>query len=469
MITPFTFKGRIGRAPYAAWSIAIFLSQDLIPLAAGNLSSADVRAYLIPHRALQAVSGAGDFVPVLGTAYLLIVAWALAALAFRRANDAYVSGWIAAFAITPVIQILVILVLCFPPSEPDRDLVLCFASSEPGREPRTTATHAATSQSIQTWASAAQGVLAGAGLTLGAVALGTLVFRTYGSALFLLTPFVVGTVSAYIANHRADIGGRQTAFTVVIAVVLGSLTLVALAVEGIICIIMAAPLGLGMALLGGVLGRAMVLQARRPARQPLQCVALLPLMFAVEHVLPPSAHFETDQTIAVAAPPEMVWKSILSTDPIEGPLALPFRLGVAYPLRGKVVGEGVGVVRYGEFSTGTAIERMTEWVPNRKLAFEVVRDIPGMRELSPYEHVHAPHLIGYFRTISTSFELVPRPDGGTDIIERTSHELRLDPVPYWLPMAQWIVRQNNARVLAHIRTHAERGFRALNSNSPKRL
>jgi len=84
----------------------------------------------------------------------------------------------------------------------------------------------------------------------------------------------------------------------------------------------------------------MALQARRPAGQPLQCIALLPLMFAVEHVLPPSAHFDTEQTITVAAPPELVWKSILSTDPVEGPLSLPFRLGVAYPLRGEVVGEG---------------------------------------------------------------------------------------------------------------------------------
>jgi hypothetical protein len=300
-------------------------------------------------------------------------------------------------------------------------------------------------------------VLAGAALTSVAVALGTLVFGTYGSTLFLLTPFVVGIVSAYTANHQADIGGRQTAWTVFIAVLLGGVTLVAVAVEGVICILMAAPLGLGMALLGGVLGRAMALQTGRPAGQPLQCIALLPLMFAIEHVLPPSAHFETDQTIAVAAPPELVWKSILSTDPIEGPLALPFRLGVAYPLRGEVRGEGVGAERLGEFSTGTAIERVTEWVPNRKLAFVIVRDIPGMRELSPYEHVHAPHVVGYFRTTYTSFELIPRADGGTDIVERTSHEVRIDPVPYWLPMARWIVRQNNARVLEHIRSHAERG------------
>ncbi len=245
-----------------------------------------------------------------------------------------------------------------------------------------------------------------------------------------------------------------------IAVLLGSLTLVAVAIEGLICIIMAAPLGLVMALIGGVLGRSMALQRRRPAAQTLPCLALLPLMFAVENVLPPVAHLDTDQTITVAASPEVVWKSILSTDPIEGPLALPFRLGVAYPLRGEVRGEGVGAERLGEFSTGTAIERVTEWVPNRKLAFVVVRDIPGMRELSPYEHVHAPHVIGYFRTTNTSFELLPRADGGTDIVERTSHELRLDPVPYWLPMARWIVRQNNARVLEHIRAHAERGARS---------
>jgi uncharacterized membrane protein YhaH (DUF805 family) len=438
MINPFSFKGRIGPAPYAAWAVAIFL----IPLSLGKLLRADAWTYLIPHRALQVGGGSADLVHALGAAYLLIAAWALAALAFRRANDANVGGWIAVFAIAPVFQILVIVVLCFVPSD---------------REPR--ASVAGPPEPISILAAAVLGVLAGAGLTLVAVALSTLVFGTYGHALFLLTPFVIGTVCAYIANYRADIGGGQTALAVTIAVALGSLTLVAVAVEGLICIIMAAPLGLGMALIGGVLGRAMALQARRPAGQPLQCIALLPLMFAVENVLPPSAHFDTEQTIAVAAPPEAVWRSILSTDPVEGPLALPFRLGVAYPLRGQVVGEGIGAVRYGEFSTGTAIERMTEWVPNRKLAFVVVRDIPGMRELSPYEHVHAPHVIGYFRTISTSFELVPRSDGGTDILERTTHELRLDPVPYWLPMAQWIVRQNNARVLAHIRNHAERALR----------
>jgi hypothetical protein len=144
---------------------------------------------------------------------------------------------------------------------------------------------------------------------------------------------------------------------------------------------------------------------------------------------------------------------------LDEPLALPFRLGVAYPISGKIVGEGVGATRFSEFSTGTAVERVTEWVPARKLAFTVLNDVPAMHELSPYSEVHAPHVRGYFTTLSTSFELVPLADDRTEILEHTSHALRLDPVLYWLPFARWIVHENNARVLAHIRSQSERAVR----------
>jgi hypothetical protein len=72
--------------------------------------------------------------------------------------------------------------------------------------------------------------------------------------------------------------------------------------------------------------------------------------------------------------------------------------------------------------------------------------------------VHAPHVIGYFRTSYTSFELVERANGHTELVERTTHQLKLDPVLYWLPMARWVVHANNARVLAHIQRQAEQGF-----------
>jgi hypothetical protein len=182
-------------------------------------------------------------------------------------------------------------------------------------------------------------------------------------------------------------------------------------------------------------------------------------VFAVEAAMPATTRFDTTETVVIDAPPERVWNSIVNMGPIEEPPALPFRLGVAYPLRGEIVGEGIGAVRLGEFSTGTAVERITEWAPNRKLGFVVVTDVPGVRELSPYQHVHAPHVVGYFLTTNTSFELRPLPDGRTEIVERTSHELKLDPILYWLPMARWVVHLNNVRVLAHISRQAESSFR----------
>jgi Polyketide cyclase / dehydrase and lipid transport. len=446
---PFSFKGQIRRLPYAAWSLGLFFSQHLVVLTVfkmlGVSRTLDWWFLVIPLRSLVTFDQdyTSNRVLLLAFAYLLIVAWALAALAFRRAANADISEWIAAAAMAPIIQIPVIAYLCIVPAR--------VAGDGPPVAENDGAQHSS-------WAPAVQGVVAGLAFMLFAVAISTLLFGVYGYGLFVVSPFVIGAITAYFANRKRDLGARRTAQLVAGAIVLGGIGLVAIALEGSVCIIMASPLGLGVALIGGLLGRSIAVWGQRPPRQALSGLALLPLIFALEYVLPAETSFDTHQTIEVNAPAEAVWKAILHMDMSGEPLALPFLLGVAYPIRGDVVGEGVGALRHGEFSTGTAIERVTEWVPNRKLAFVVVNDVPSMRELSPYEHVHAPHVIGYFRTSYTSFELVERANGHTELVERTTHQLKLDPVLYWLPMARWVVHANNARVLAHIQRQAEQGF-----------
>ena len=287
-----------------------------------------------------------------------------------------------------------------------------------------------------------------------AVAVGALVFGAYDYGMFVVLPFLIGAMTGYFANQSVQISAGDTARVVALATLLGGLALVAAALEGAVCIVLAAPLGIGMALVGGALGRA-IASNNRPPQATIPVVALLPLIFALESVLPPLATFDTVETITVDAPAERAWDAIVHMSRIEAPLALPFRLGVAYPLGGEIVGDGIGAVRRGEFSTGTAIEQVTEWIAQRKLAFIVLSDVPAMQEFSPYPHVHAPHVSGYFRTTLTSFELVPLADGRTRIIEHTAHQLRLDPALYWLPLARWIVHENNTRVLRHIKRQAE--------------
>src|SRR5262245_21427912 len=277
MISPLSFKGRIGRLPYALWSLGAFFSQHImLAIVAGRFPSLDDPwAYAVPLVPLVTLRGASDILQMAGLVYLLLVVWALAGLAYRRAVDANVGAWTAASAIAPVIQIPVILFLSVVPSRagPDRPVAATTANMP-----------------NPLWGAAA-GVLAGTILTVFAVALGTLVFGVYGVGLFLLAPFAIGVVTAYLANHRGDIGGWRTTLSVLIAIGLGSLALVLFALEGIICIIMAAPLGAGLALLGGAVGRDIALRSRRPAGRTLSCVALLPLVFAVEKFLPPTTSF----------------------------------------------------------------------------------------------------------------------------------------------------------------------------------
>jgi len=463
MTLPFTFQGKISRLPYALWSLGLFFSQDLLAaLLAGHdrTSSFDLELIVSPIRWLFTAPSVDAILLWVGLAYMVVVAWALCALAFRRASDADINQAVAFAALVPIIQLAVMLYLAVVPSREaaERPQIPETPERQIGAMPAATAP---VGHATPVWLPAAlAGVIAGVGLTIVAVAVGTLIFGVYGYGVFMFTPFVIGVTAGYLANSKGNIGGSQTALSVTTAIGLGGLGLILVAIEGLICIVMAAPLALGLALIGGELGRYIAMRAKNPARQTMSCVALLPLVFTAEYVRPPSTRFDTVQTIEVQAPPDAVWRSLLSTDPVEGPLALPFRLGVAHPLRAEIIGEGVGATRRGEFSTGTAIERITEWEPNRKLAFVVVRDVPAMHEMSPYEHVHAPHVVGYFRTTTTSFELISRADGTTEVVERTSHELRLDPVLYWLPMARWVVHENNAHVLSHLRRHAEKNMRA---------
>src|SRR5207244_3329377 len=127
----------------------------------------------------------------------------------------------------------------------------------------------------------------------------------------------------YLANRRSDLGGAQTALLVTGATALGSVALVAVALEGLVCIVMAAPLGLGVALIGGLFGRMAAATTRRPTRQMLSAFAVLPLVFAVEYLFPASTSFDSHQTIAVKAPPAAVWQAIVRMETIDEPPALP--------------------------------------------------------------------------------------------------------------------------------------------------
>jgi hypothetical protein len=200
---------------------------------------------------------------------------------------------------------------------------------------------------------------------------------------------------------------------------------------------------------GGAIGRGIAVSRLR-RRNPLACVAVLPMVFMLEAAVPPEVPIDTVRVVDNAASPAEVWNALINPEPIRAPAGLTAWAGLAYPVSARFEGTGPGATRIGTFSTGIAREEVTAWEPGKTLAFRVVSQPPAMEEMSPYRRVHAPHVMGYFLTGDTRFQLAPLANGGTRLKLTAQHRLRIDPALYWEPIARLAIRDNVDRVLADI-------------------
>ena len=166
--------------------------------------------------------------------------------------------------------------------------------------------------------------------------------------------------------------------------------------------------------------------------------------------------YEVASSVVIDAAPEQVWEHVVGFSTLPAPPDWYFRLGIAYPVRATIEGSGVGAVRRCEFSTGAFVEPITVWNEPRRLAFDVESQPPPMHELSPYRHVHPPHLDGYLRCQRGEFRLVELEDGRTRLEGRTWYRFDMAPQDYWTLWADLCIHRIHTRVLNHIKWLAER-------------
>jgi hypothetical protein len=287
--------------------------------------------------------------------------------------------------------------------------------------------------------------------------LGVSVLRTYGLFLFLGTPFVMGVVTGYLLARGASVTSVQTARVILLELVLVSAGILSVAFEGLICLFMAAPLAIPLMLAGVAVGRG--LADGRPDRPTGLLLSLLVLpagaVFDSRYLPDRNAH-EVFSVVEIDAPAERVWENVIAFPALPEPSEWWFRAGVAYPRYASIEGRGVGAVRYCVFSTGPFVEPITAWEPGRRLAFDVTSFPEPMRELSPYQGIHPPHLDGYLRSRRGEFRLIPLAGGRTRLEGRTWYELDMAPAIYWRAITDGVIHSIHRRVLDHIKRESER-------------
>jgi uncharacterized membrane protein YhaH (DUF805 family) len=372
--------------------------------------------------------------------------WAGIALTLRRLRDADLSPWLVGLFFVPFVNVLLFLVLCAVPSTA-RESDGAARSDRLGR----LLPHGA-------WASAATGLAVTAALSVSLTLLGTVVLETYGWGLFLGIPFLTGVVSAVVYGYHEPRPLGSCIGVALLSVGLASVLLVGLAIEGVICVAMAAPLAAVLAVFGGLVGYAV--QRRGPVARAngafsIAVLALPVLLGAESAVAPAPAVLPVRTSIVVDAPPDVVWRHVVSFAELPPPDELVFRAGISYPTAAVIEGRGVGAVRRCRFSTGDFVEPITRWDEPRLLAFSVASQPPPLRELSPWGAIHPPHLDGFLRSRRGEFRLRSLPGGRTLLEGTTWYENRMWPAPYWRLWSDELIHRIHRRVLEHVAREAE--------------
>jgi uncharacterized membrane protein YhaH (DUF805 family) len=358
--------------------------------------------------------------------------WAGVSMSARRALDAGFSPWLGTiFFFIPIANYAVMLALCLFPSAPRPQPQAAWGESGAAR-----------------WArSAFLGVICGPLIALPATVFGVNVLGSYGLALFLGTPFLIGAASGYVYNYRAARSVGSTVAVVLASVVLAGCSILLFALEGLLCILMAAPFALVIGLLGGLLGAA-IASGCGARQQRVTPALLLPLLLAgVDRASSSVAELplrEVVSAVEIDAPPERVWPHVVGFSELPPPESWA-----------RIEGAGVGAVRRCEFSTGAFVEPITHWEAPRRLAFDVSRQPPTMHEWSPYARVHPPHLDYALRSRRGEFRLTALAGGRTRLEGRTWYEIEMHPQGYWALWSNLLIHRIHERVLAHVKRLAE--------------
>jgi hypothetical protein len=273
----------------------------------------------------------------------------------------------------------------------------------------------------------------------------------------LLVPVLVGAVTVYLAervkrrswSYYFWMGAGANAL-----LVLGALLIM---IEGLICVILAAPL---FGLIGGVAGLAMgaVCRWTQWPRRAIYGVAGLPLLLGgFEQYIPvPQDVHSVERAYVVPAPPDKIWPQLVRAEnirPSEIGGAWMYRIGVPLPLSAVTEVVAGREVRRITMEKGIHFDQVAaDWEPNRRVRWLYQFSNDSFPAGALDDHVR----IGgaYFDVLDTEYVLRPVA-GGTELRARMSYRVSTSFNWYARPVAEFLIGNFEEAALRFYSVRAE--------------
>lgn len=279
------------------------------------------------------------------------------------------------------------------------------------------------------------------------------------SASFIYTlPCSVGALVCFL-GYKLD---RPSRFWAYVAPSLSMLTLAVgswfFYMEALICVVVAAPILMVMAFIGGWI-MSLILKRAERGRLSMTFFVLLP--YAVSPIeqmwQAPHETLVMRNAVTIKASPQTVWDQIYQVPAIqksELPSQWIYVIGFPRPLAAVIDRQGVGGRRHATFERDVSFfEVVTTWEPRRKLSFTIKADPDFIPHTAFDRHI----IVGgrFYDVLDGTYEIEPREDGTCVLHLSSTHRLstRLNWYAGW--WSEWVMDQVQGSILEVIRKRCE--------------
>ena len=293
-----------------------------------------------------------------------------------------------------------------------------------------------------------------------------------GSSLMLISflagvPLAIGALCAFLASLTKQAlknGEPQPPFALsanIIAGISGAFFAFAggaIMQEGAICVAMALPLFVGMAVLGAIIIGIASLFGAKTKNKVLGLMLLCPFAAAPieQNMVPENAYQQVSRSVFIAAAPAQIWQIIHQPQdikPAEFKAGLVYKIGVPYPLSARTIEARVGGTRESYWERGVKFDEIiTAWDENRHIAWVYKFDQNSFPAGALDDHI----VIGgrYFNLENTAYTLTPEA-GGTRLHIAIKSRVSTTFNWYAANFAQFLIDDTADALLAFYKNRAE--------------
>ncbi|WP_428718628.1 SRPBCC family protein [Undibacterium curvum] len=319
---------------------------------------------------------------------------------------------------------------------------------------------------VRVWSALFAGAIYGLSIRIGFEAKSLApFFQIVSTAFLVVTPFCVGAIAVLLYAGSEHISlGKQAAISAV-TMMLFLVAMFATLLEGLICLVLVAPVFLIASVLGGLIA-GFIHNKLKVKRSSLSAFVILPLLLGpIEANLPvESSEQMVSSSIQIQAPPEVVFDQLASVraiDPKELGFSFVHMIGLPRPLEAEMNGAGVGSVRTSRWEKGVSFQEVIqEWDRPKVLRYRFHIPAGSIPRDALDRHVE----MGgeYFTVLDGGYELTTNQSGATEL-KLTTHFLNKSQLKIYGDLwGKMVLTDFHQSILGLMKNRAEKANSLLN-------